>query len=105
MRRDIHEKVLKQTGFSVLELKEFAVPDCFSAILDKNESIEKIINFQRGYWAQTVRDSLLENGVDPKLVAEVCQAAFDEEFPKYIREHIDGYPEAWGGLCYFVRNA
>jgi hypothetical protein len=68
MRREVHEKVLKPPasspyGFDILEIQEYAVPDVFASILDKNESIERIIRFQKGYWAQTIRDSLVENGV------------------------------------------
>lgn len=72
--------------------------------MDKNEEIESLIRFQQGYWEQTINDSLLENGVNPELVKEVCREIFTEAVPKYTRDNIDTYPEKYGGLCYFVRK-
>lgn len=105
IRLDTHEGVVKSLpGLEILEMKEYAVPDCFAEDCkdDKRAMAERVARFQHGYWAQTIRDTLIENGI--KNAKEICEEIFGEVIPKYCYQTMDKYPEAYGGLYYMLRK-
>lgn len=106
MRASTHLNAIKNTpelALSKDSFHEYLVPDCFSEpSLTTEERITRITAFEKGYWLQTMRDTLLQEGVPVETVSQVTGKVFESGIPKYVRDNIDKYPTVYGGLCYLV---